>query len=126
MRPNKHQVFRTGAAAKLDQLELIAALLERDATNNRVLIAELAYAHPTAGELRRAQRRGRWRKLAQAAGAAAHRCIATATALARNQRLHSAIRACYTFGVDFAFVLAAACAGVAALTAAILLTAPPA
>jgi hypothetical protein len=128
MRPNKHQVFRTDAAAKLDQLELIAALLERDATNNRVLVAELGstYSHrKTAAEVRRSQRWHKWWKVAHAANAVAHRCIAAAKALARSRRLHSAIRTGFAFGVDFAVVLVVACAGVAALAIAILVTAPP-
>ena len=51
MRPNRQQTFRTDAAAKLDQLELVAALLERDATNNRAFINEInsAYSRRAAG-----------------------------------------------------------------------------
>jgi len=127
MRPTKNNVFRTGAAAKLDQLELIAALLERDATNNRMLIAELGSACPRqpTGDSGRAQLSRRWRKIARAANGAAHRSILVATAVARNPRLRSALRATYAFAVDFAMVLSVACVAVAALAVVTLLIAPP-
>ena len=49
MRPNRQQTFRTASAAKLDQLELVAALLERDATNNRAFINEINSAYARRG-----------------------------------------------------------------------------
>jgi hypothetical protein len=129
MRPTHHQVFQAGVAAKLNELELVAALLERDATNNRVLLVELssAYSHTkTADENRRAQRWRRWRAFAPAVDATARHYVGGAKATARSPRLHAALRAGYAFVIDFAIVMATACAGVAVLALAILLAAPPA
>jgi hypothetical protein len=124
MRPQRQQVFRTDAAAKLDQLELFAALLERDATNNRALIAELRTASPPrpASKLRLVRR---WLKFAHAASGAARATVALTVAVATSPRLHAALRAVYAFIVDFAIVLGMAVAAVAILTAAFLLEAPP-
>lgn len=124
MRPNRQQIFRADAAAKLDQLELIAALLERDATNNRAVIAELCSSYPRiAGG--RAPRLRRLRKLALGAYSAVTRAVATTVAIARSRRVHAALRAVYALIVDFTLVMSVACAAVAILAAAFLLTAPP-
>ena len=124
MRPNRQQIFRADAAAKLDQLELIAALLERDATNNRAVIAELCSSYPRiAGG--RAQRPRHGRKLAQAANAVATSVASTTVAIARSRRIRVAIRAIYALVVDFGLVMSVAGAAVAILAAAFLLTAPP-
>ena len=122
MRPSRQQIFRTDAAAKLDRLELIAALLERDATNNRAFIAEIA-AHPRKPG---AQRLQGLRKLAGRIHAGVVLVASTAVAVARSRQVHAAIRAVYRFVVDFAVVLSVAAAAVAILAAALLLTAPPA
>jgi hypothetical protein len=124
MRPNRQPVFRTDAAAKLDQLELIAALLERDATNNRAVIAELCSSYPRTARAR-AQRPRRWRKFALGANAAVTRVVTATVAIARSRRVRVAIRAVYAVAVDFTLVMSVACAAVAILTAAFLLTAPP-
>jgi len=124
MRPNRQQIFRADAAAKLDQLELIAALLVRDATNNRAVIAELCSSYPRiAGG--RAQRLRRLRKLALGTNAAVTRVAAMTLAIVRSRRIRAALRAVYAVIVDFALVMTVACAAVAILAAAFLLTAPP-
>ena len=125
MRPQRPQVFYAETSAKLDRLELIAALLERDATNNRVLIDELG-----AESARRARVRGhlsrRWRAFVDATSTGARVTVSVASAIATSPRVHAAIRAIFGFTVDFAVVLATGCAAVAVLTIAVLLVAPPA
>lgn len=124
MRPNRQQIFRADAAAKLDQLELIAALLERDATNNRAVFAEICSSYPRKAGAG-AQRPRHGRKLAQAANAVATRVASTTVSIARSPRLHVAIRTIYALVVDFGLVLSVAGAAVVILAAAFLLTAPP-
>jgi hypothetical protein len=125
MRPQRPQVFYAETSAKLDRLELIAALLERDATNNRVLITELG-AEPAPKARVRARLSRRWRALVDATSAGARIAVSVAGAIATSPRLHTVLRAVYGFTVDFAVVLATGCAAVAALTIAFLLVAPPA
>lgn len=124
MRPQRQHVFRSDAAAKLDRLELVAALLERDATNNRALLAELgALSARRASPGTRALRR--WRKLIHASRTAARMVGSMAVAIATSRQLRAALRASYAFAVDFAIVLSTAAAAVVILTAAFALTAPP-
>jgi hypothetical protein len=125
MRPSRQQIFRTDAAAKLDRLELIAALLERDATNNRVLIEELG-AEPARRTRVRGHLSRRWRALVDATSTGARVTASVASAIATSPRVHAAIRAIFGFTVDFAVVLATGCAAVAVLTITVLLVAPPA
>ncbi len=86
MRPSRQQIFRTDAAAKLDRLELIAALLERDATNNRAFIAEIA-AYPRKPGARRLQG---LRKLAGRIRAGVVLVASTGVAVARSRQVHAA------------------------------------
>jgi hypothetical protein len=125
MRPNRQQTFRTEAAAKLDQLELIAALLERDATNNRAFINEVnsAYSRRAAG--RTHKRLLRLRAFARGTRLAAVRVATTTLAIARNRQVRAAVHAVIAFAIDFTAVLSVAGAAVIILTAAFLLTAPP-
>lgn len=123
MRPNRQQIFRTDAADKLDRLELIAALLERDATNNRAFIAELRSRYPHGRGKPRAF--GKLRKLAIGAYAAGVRIVSTTVAIARSRQVRAAIRAIFEFVVDFGIVMSVICSAVAILAAAFLLTAPP-
>jgi hypothetical protein len=124
MRPQRQQIFRSDAAAKLDRLEVIAALLERDATNNRALIAEYyALSPPRTSSATRVSRR--WRKFVHACRTAIRAVGSRAVAVATSPRLYAALRAIYAFVVDFAIVLGTATAAVAILTAAFVLTAPP-
>jgi hypothetical protein len=120
MRQSRQQIFRTDAAAKLDRLELIAALLERDATNNRAFIAEIAYPRKPG-----AVRLQRLRKFAGRVRAGIVLVASTTVAVARSRQVHAAIRAIYRFVVDFAIVLSVAAGAVIILAAAFLLTAPP-
>ena len=125
MRPNRQQTFRADAAAKLDQLELVAALLERDATNNRAFINEInsAYSRQAAG---RTHKRLLWlRAIARGTQSAAVRVVSTTLAIARSRQVRAAISAVYAFAIDFAVVLSVVSAAVIILTAAFLLTAPP-
>ena len=124
MRPHKQQIFRTDAAAKLDQLELVAALLERDATNNRTLLTDLGYSG-ASGRRRSTRRPSKLWKAAAGIAGAARRLVAAIVAFARSPRTWAALYAIYAFVVDFAVVLAAATAAVLIVTAAFLLTAPP-
>jgi hypothetical protein len=121
MRPNRQHIFRTDAAAKLDRLELIAALLERDATNNRAFIAELAIPRKPGSV-----RLQGLRKVAGGVRGGVVLVASTTVAVARSRQVHAAIRAVYRFVVDFAIVLSVAAGAVVILAAAFLLTAPPA
>jgi hypothetical protein len=123
MRPNRQQIFRTDAADKLDRLELIAALLERDATNNRAFIAELRSGYPHGRG--KPPVFGKLRKLAVGAYAAGARVVSITVAIARSRQVRAAIRAIFEFVVDFGIVMSAICSAVAILAAAFLLTAPP-
>lgn len=124
MRPLQKRSFHTSAATKLDHLEVVAALLERDAINGRALRAEMG---ANLGRLPQT-RKPRWtrsRRLAERGSAAWLRGIALASAVARSRRLHAALYATFAFVVDFAVVLAVCCAGMAALALVFALTAPP-
>jgi len=122
MRPNRQNIFRTDAAAKLDRLELIAALLQRDATNNRAFIAEIAAIPRKPGSVRLQG----LRKFAGGVRAGVVLATSTTVAVARSRQVHAAIGAIYRFFVDFAIVLSVAAGAVIILAAAFLLTAPPA
>jgi hypothetical protein len=123
MRPNRQQIFRTDAADKLDRLELIAALLERDATNNRAFIAELRSGYPHS--LRKPRHFGKLRKLVAGTYLTGVGIVSTAVAIARSRQVRAAIRAVFAFVIDFGVVISVAGAAVAILAAAFLLTAPP-
>jgi len=125
MRPNRQQTFRTEAAAKLDQLELIAALLERDATNNRAFINEInsAYSRRAAG--RTHKRLLRLRAIARGTRLTAVRVASATLAIVRSRRVRAAVHAVVAFAIDFAVVLSVVSTAVIILTAAFLLTAPP-
>ena len=125
MRPNRQQTFRTDAAAKLDQLELVAALLERDATNNRTFINAINSGYSRRAAARAPKRLLRLRALARGTGSTAVRIVSATMAVARSRQVRAAIRAVVAFAIDFAVVLSVAGAAVIILTAAFLLTAPP-
>jgi hypothetical protein len=125
MRPNRQQNFRTDAAAKLDQLELVAALLERDATNNRSFINEINSAYSRQAAARVPKRLLRLRATVRATQWAAVRVVSTTMAIARSPQVRAATLAVYAFAIDFAVVLSVTSAAVIILAAAFLLTAPP-
>jgi hypothetical protein len=124
MRPQQQRSFHTSTAAKLDRLEVVAALLERDAVNGRALHAELGAPLLRLPRSRARAWRG-WLTFVGAGRSALKGASAMAIAAARSSRLRAAIRATYAFLVDFAVVLGLGCAGLVLLAAAFALTAPP-
>ena len=124
MRPNRREIFRTDAAEKLDRLELVAALLERDATNNRMLLADLGYIRPMPGARPKPPRPSKLLKQAASVRAGARSVIGACVAIARSRRTHAVIAAMYAFVIDFAVVLATTAAAVIILAAVVLLAAP--
>lgn len=120
MRPSGRDSFEAGTAQKLDQLELVAALLERDVTNASALIAELG--HVTAG--RRLAPRGP--ALHTRIGGIAVTTGAAVLGFATSRRTRAAIHVTLVFIFDFVVGLAAGCVAVAAIAAALLAFAPPA
>lgn len=125
MRPQPKQVFRTDAASRLDDLELIAALLERDATRVRSERAEHgAILLPTPRRRRRHYVR-RLHAVLVRGRAVCRRVGAGIRHAALHPRLFSGVRAVSVFVVDLSIVLSAAIATMAALTLAYLLAAPP-
>jgi hypothetical protein len=124
MRPQRPQAFQSDASRKLDRLELIAALLERDASQHRAWVAELSGSPPTRP--RRSKRMlPNWGRLAVAGIAGARATGRWALAIVTSKRLRAAMREAYDFIFDFAVVLGVAMAGGVILTAALLLAAPP-
>ena len=125
MRPNRQQTFRTASAAKLDQLELVAALLERDATNNRAFINEINSAYARRGPSGTHKRLLKLRAFARGTLLAAIWVVSTTLAIASSPQVRAALRAVVAFAIDFTVVLSVAGAAVTFLTAAFLLAAPP-
>jgi hypothetical protein len=124
MRPQRSQAFQSDASRKLDRLELIAALLERDASHHRAWVAELSGLTPTRPHrFKRAM--PNWGKLVVAGVDGARATRRLAVAIASSKRLRVAVRETYDFIFDFAVVLGVAITGLAILTAALLLAAPP-
>jgi hypothetical protein len=125
MRPQRRQAFRTDAASRLDNLELVTALLERDVTNAGAICSERgALVRP----LRRRRRHPNLRRLAKVSAASAaktRRAGALAKHLALHPRLFSGARATLDFGIDLMIVLSTMTAAVAVLTVAYMLGAPP-
>ena len=124
MRPHRHQVFGTDTASKLDRLELVAALLERDAINNRAWLRELG-AIPERKLSRTLKLSRRWEKTIDNGIEAARTGTAFTVAVATDPRLHAGLRAIYAFAVDLVVVTTAAGAGIVLVTLAYLLLAPP-
>ena len=125
MRPQRSQAFQSDASRKLDRLELIAALLERDVSHHRAWVAELGGLTP-ARPRRFKRMMPHWGKFAVAGIAGAHAMYRQAVLVVTSKRLHAALREAYDFLFDFALVLGVAVAGVVILTAALLFAAPPA
>jgi hypothetical protein len=124
MRPQRSQAFQSDASKKLDRLELITALLERDVSHHRAWVAELSGLTPTRP--RRSKRAVTdWSKLVVAGITGARATRGLAVAIVTSNRLRVAVRAAYDFIFDFAVVLSVAITGLAILTAALLLAAPP-
>ena len=124
MRPQRSQAFQSDASRKLDRLELIAALLERDASHHRAWVAELSGSAPT--RQRRSKRAmANWSKLVIAGTAGVRATRRLAAAIVTSKRLRAAVREAYDFIFDFAVVFGVAITGLGILTAALLLAAPP-
>jgi hypothetical protein len=124
MRPQRQQTFRLDAASRLDDIELIAALLERDATNNRVHVAERG-APLLPIKRRRPSRMVASRRLALRGAGYARRVALGLMRLTQHPRLYVLARTVCGFCVDFAVVLAAVAAAVLVVTGAFLIGAPP-
>jgi hypothetical protein len=124
MRPQRQQIFRLDTAYRLDDIELIAALLERDATNNRVHVAERGMLLLPIRR-HRPRRTVALRRLALRGAGVVRRIGAGVADIARHPKLYAAARAIYGFCVDFMVVLAAVFAAVVVVTGAFLVGAPP-
>ena len=125
MRPQPRSVFRSNAASRLDDVELIAALLERDATKTGAISVERGMR--VGGKRRRRGPSIRYRVSARGAKmASAGRGFANGTKrTVLHPRVFAALNATGGFLVDLGIVLSVSAAGVAMLTAAALLLAPP-
>jgi hypothetical protein len=124
MRPQRPQAFQTDASKKLDRLELVAALLERDASQHRAWVSELSGS--ASMRPRRSRRRmPDWGRLAVAGIASARAAHRGSVAVVTSKRLRTALQEVYDFSFDFALVLGVAAAGAVILTAALLVAAPP-
>lgn len=125
MRPQRQHIFRMDAASRLDDIELVAALLVRDASNSRAISAERgATLLPM-----RPRRRLRFDKcggLALRASRLARRCASRIIDLARHPRLRAAAWEAWSFIVDVTILLSAALAAAVIVTAAVLIGASPA
>jgi hypothetical protein len=120
MRPQRSQAFQSDASRKLDRLELIAALLERDASHHRAWVAELSGLTPT--RQRRSKRAmATWSKLVIAGTAGVRATRRLAVAIVTSKRLHAGIWEAYVFIVDFAVVFGAILAGMAILAIAVMI-----
>lgn len=110
--------------AELDRLELAAALLERDAVNNRAWLTELGKRPPHyVPRWMRFSRRGQkvWIgaiKSAQAAGD-------VTTAIIRNRKLRRVLHAGLVFALDLMLVLTALSLTMAAIAVGYALFVPP-
>jgi hypothetical protein len=126
MRPSPVNIFRMDGAEKLDQLELIAALLERDATNNRHLLNDLGYLGAPAATGKKRRPPSPWLRRAAAVKACVRSIVAAVMKVVRSRHTRAAIVAVCAFIVDFAVILAVGGAATAILAAAVLIAAPPA
>jgi hypothetical protein len=124
MRPQPSRVFRTNAASRLDDVELIAALLERDATKAGAVSIERGVR---VASKRRRVPSVRYRMSAKGAKiATAGRGIAKGTRhVVLDPRLFYVLDATGGFLLDLMIVLGAGAATLAVLIGGVLLAAPP-
>ena len=125
MRPIRHQDWRADTAAKLEQIELVAALLERDATNNRHFVRDFAPAWSRLPGKRKRIWFPRTRKFlnrVQFYGAAIHAGI---SAVIHSRLVRASIRHSWLFAVDLVVILAIIASGCAAFTLGVLMLATP-
>jgi hypothetical protein len=125
MRPMKSEDLRADTSAKLVRLELVAALLERDAANNRSFIRN--FAPPRTSTQRARWREGfpRTRKAVARVGQAGAGVLRVANAIVRSRVLRSCVRHSALFVVDLAVILACIAAAGVAFSLGVLLLAPP-
>jgi hypothetical protein len=118
------RVFRTNAASRLDDLELVAALFERDVSKGRAVCTERGVRVPP---MRRRKRLLSHRaRLPTAKVAALGRGVAIGTKhVAQHPRLFAAVDATAGFIIDLAIVLSTGVAATAILVAAYVIAAPP-
>jgi len=124
MRPQRHQSFGVDTTSQLARLELVAALLERDAANNRAWLTELG-AIPERRPSRALRVSRRWEKIADNCISAGRAGWGFSVAVATDPRLHAVLRAAYGFAFDLAAVTAAAVVAIALIIATYLVLAPP-
>jgi hypothetical protein len=126
MRPLRREVFRSDAASRLDDIELITALLERDATNGRSFTTERGLALPP---LRRRRKYPKIRRAVVASGASLSDARRLAGGGLRHAVLHprllSGARAAAQFIIDVLIMLALAAGALAVVVAGYLVAAPP-
>lgn len=110
--------------AELDRLELVAALLERDAINNRAWLTELGKRPP--------YHIPRWVRFSQrgqtlwiGARECADRAGEAAVAIIKNHRLRWALRTGFAFALDLVCVVAALGFALAAIASAYAVFVPP-
>lgn len=123
MRPQQQRSFATTTASKLDSLELVAALLERDAVNGRALQAEMGAALLRLPRARPA-RWARWHRFIWRAHLALRQAASLVNAVVRSRRLRAGLRAVFAFAADFVIVLAVGCTAMIAIAAFFALRAP--
>jgi len=124
MRPQRHDAFRTGAAVTLDRLELGAALLVRDAVNNRAQFAEGGTKLLPLPRGRRVRLRRAMARLLVTTGSVG-RMAGVVLRTALHPRVLSAVREAWLCAWDLAKVLTVLLAGAAAIAAVIIVAAPP-
>lgn len=114
MRPQRQQVFRTDAASKLEDLEIVTALLERDVVNGRAFIDERGVLLPRGRVRKRRPRRANIDLTAKTTKYL-RTSLAGIARLALDRRLHAGVAILVGFIVDLAIVLSCAGLVVAAL-----------
>lgn len=128
MRPQRPETFSTRTATKLVDLELIAALLERDAINNRAVFAErntyLQLPRP-APTVRPRWRRLRLRYYTVSSIALVRRTAARVGGLVLHRRVLAAVGMATAFIADVVLVLSMELAAAMLAAAVFLLAAPP-
>ena len=125
MRPQRRDVFRTDAASRLDDIELIAALLERDAVNGQASRVERGGYVVARRRRKRASRMRRARQRLASGSADVRHAAVTAGHLMVHPRVFACARASGGFIVDLAVVLATFTAGTAGVALVYLIAVPP-
>lgn len=125
MRPQPSQAFRTDAATRLDNLEIVTALFERDATNAEAICIERGATVQPRRRRRRPRLRSRLATISATGAVKARRASSIVRHFTLHPRLLSGARATGAFIADLTIVLSTGCAAVTVLTIAYMLGAPP-